>query len=109
MQNLTIAGIKLSFYENVEPHGYVFRNLNNDEAVFSISPSDSDDRLSGILITADGKSFSLEKCIRNSVWIEYDNDSLVDETDDVISALGEKVKSNSKLFEQVINLLCFDI
>ena len=66
-------GIDFSFSNDIEPHGYVYKNVLGDEAIIDFHPDTG--ALFGSINTHDGKSYAIEKCSNIHIWKEFDVDS----------------------------------
>ena len=54
----------------VNPNGYHYTNSAGDEAIITFNAVSGN--IFGTLKTADGRSFSLEKCLNTHAWMEFD-------------------------------------
>jgi len=69
-EKITLKDIEFTFSNTVEPHGFVYKTSQGDEAVLSYNEETGN--LFGTISTEDGRAFAIEKCFNNHVWIEYD-------------------------------------
>ena len=72
--DLTILGIRFTFSNRIEPHGFVYKTEAGDEAV--ITNREASGNMFGSVKTTDGKSFAIERCHGGHVVKEYDVASL---------------------------------
>ena len=69
-QDLKILGTDFSFSNDIEPHGYVYKNVLGDEAIIDYHPDTG--ALFGSINMHDGRSFAIEKCSQIHIWKEFD-------------------------------------
>merc|ERR1719288_57603 len=69
-EKITLKDIEFTFSNTVEPHGFVYKTSQGDEAILSYNEETGN--LFGTISTEDGRAFAIEKCFNNHVWIEYD-------------------------------------
>ena len=74
--DLTILGIRFTFSNLIEPHGFVYKTAAGDEAVITYSKASGN--MFGSIKTTDGKSFAIERCHGGHVVKEYDVTSFGD-------------------------------
>ena len=82
-QGLTILGISFTFYNDIEPHGLVYKTEAGDEAV--ITYNEDTGNMFGSVKTREGRSYAIEKCEGGHVVKEYDIASFPGD-------IGQKVK-----------------
>ena len=70
MKKISVNGINLEFASLVPPTGFVYRNEQGDEAVFSYNKING--HLFGDISTHDGKTFEIESCHHGHVIKEVD-------------------------------------
>ena len=80
---LTILGMRFTFSNNIEPHGFVYKTEAGDEAV--ITYREVTGNMFGSVKTREGRSFAIEKCEGGHVVKEYDVASFPGD-------IGQKVK-----------------
>ena len=68
--DLTILGIRFTFSNHIEPHGFVYKTRAGDEAV--ITYREASGNMFGSIKTREGRSFAIEKCKGGHVVKEYD-------------------------------------
>ena len=68
--DLTILGIRFTFSNHIEPHGFVYKTEAGDEAV--ITYREASGNMFGSVKTREGRSFAIEKCKGGQVVKEYD-------------------------------------
>ena len=72
-EDININGIDLQFQSTVEPNGFVYKNIQGDEAVITVNPRTG--RMFGSLKTHDEKSYAIERGQGGYVWKEFDTRS----------------------------------
>ena len=68
--DITILGIRFTFSNRIEPHGFVYKTGAGDEAV--ITYSEASGNMFGSVKTTSGKSYAIERCHGGHVVKEYD-------------------------------------
>ena len=68
--DLTILGIRFTFSNHIEPHGFVYKTRAGDEAV--ITYREASGNMFGSVKTTSGKSYAIERCHGGHVVKEYD-------------------------------------
>jgi len=69
-ENIQLMGIDFFFDDEIEPHGFVYKNSLGDEAI--IDYHEDTGNLFGSINTHEGRSFSIEKCKDVHLWKEFD-------------------------------------
>merc|ERR1719422_1325397 len=69
-EDLFIEGKVFSFSNKIEPNGFTYKTEEGDETVITLNQKTGN--MFANLMTADGKSFALEKCSGGHVWKEFD-------------------------------------
>jgi len=70
---IQLMGINFFFDNEIEPHGFVYKNSQGDEAI--IDYHEDTGNLFGSINTQDGRSYSIEKCKDVHLWKEFDVES----------------------------------
>ena len=71
--NMRFNGIDFTFSNEVQPHGFVYKNKFGDEAIIDFHEKTGN--LFGSINTHDGHSYAVEKCKAGHIWKEFDTSS----------------------------------
>ena len=68
--DINVFGIDFVFVNEIEPHGYVYKNELGDEAIIDFHNDTGN--LFASINTHDGRNYAIEKCKTGHIWKEFD-------------------------------------
>ena len=69
-ESIMLAGVTVSYVSTVAPNGYVYKNLDGDEAIITYNIKTGN--VFGSFKTSTGKSYAIEKCGSIYIWTEFE-------------------------------------